>query len=80
MVKRSSANQCAPGDVAIEYLELRDQVGRLRGEIGSPLGGRLLASLNTATVWRVQVAEQRNPSSVRPSCVSAGVAPVSVSS
>ena len=35
MVRRSSAKQAAPGDVAVENLELRNEIGTLRGKIAA---------------------------------------------
>src|SRR4029078_12887974 len=40
--KEIACEPTASGDVAIEYFELRNEVGRLRAEIRGPLRGRLL--------------------------------------
>jgi len=48
----------APGDVAIEYFELGQEIGTLRCKIRRPLGRCLLGVFEHGDIWRVQCAEQ----------------------
>src|SRR5215831_8770564 len=49
----------APGDVAIEYLELGEEIGALRRKIARALGRRLLGVSEHGDIRRVQGAEQK---------------------